>query len=432
MLRLTFALLAVCTAASPAFAQIDGIEREPINYKTAQADNAITALQKRINAGQVKLKNVDDHGYLPSILKELNVPQSSQVLVFSKTSFQRERITPKTPRALYFNDDVYVGFCLRGDVLEISAVDANLGTAFYTLDQEPASDGKPEFLRHKDNCLTCHASTATGGAPWHLVRSVFTDRTGMPILSAGTFRTDHTSPFAERWGGWYVTGTHGKQTHMGNCVSENKRDPASEGNASGLNVTELKSRFTVANYLTPHSDLVALLVFEHQTGAHNRIAQALITTRQALHYQATLNKELGEPADKKWESTTRRIESAGDALAKYLLFCGEMKLEGAVAGTSDFAKEFAARGPFDKQGRSLRQFDLKTRLFKYPCSYLIYSKGFADLPPEVRNHTLKRMYDVLTGKDTSDAFTHLSATDRKAILEILRETLNDLPEYWKK
>ena len=430
MIRLAFSFVVACVSAAPAFAQIDGIEREPINYKTAQAENAVTALQKRIRDGKTKLKFVDDHGYLPALLKELNVSPASQVLVFSKTSFQRDRITPKTPRAIYFNDDVYVGFCLRGDVLEFSAPDTKLGTAFYTLDQAP--DDKPQFLRQKDNCLTCHASTATGGAPGHLVRSVYTDRDGMPVLSAGTFRTDHSSPFAERWGGWYVTGSHGKQTHMGNWVVQNKRDPASEGNANGQNVTELKSRFTVANYLTPHSDLVALMVFEHQTGAHNRIAQALVTTRQALHYQATLNKELNEPVDHKWESVTRRIESAGDALAKYLLFSGEAKLEGPVSGTSEFAKEFAARGPFDKQGRSLRQFDLKTRLFKYPCSYLVYSKAFTDLPAEVRAHTLKRMHEVLTGKDTSDAFAHLTATDRKAVLEILRETLPELPEYWRK
>jgi hypothetical protein len=430
MIRLSLSFIVACLSVSPVAAQLDGIERPPINYKTAQAENVVTVLQKKIDAGQVKIKFTDDHGYLPAVLKELNVPQSSQVLVFSKTSFQRERITPKTPRALYFNDDVYVGFCLRGDVLEVSAVDTRIGTAFYTLDQ--AVDDKPQFLRQKDNCLTCHASTSTGGAPGHLVRSVFTDRYGLPVLTAGTFRTDHSSPLSERWGGWYVTGTHGKQAHMGNWVVENKRDPAAEGNANGQNVTELKSRFTVANYLTPHSDLVALLVFEHQTECHNRISRALVGTKQALHYQATVNKELGEPADHKWDSVARRIESAGDQLAKYLLFSGEVKLEGPVSGTSDFAKEFAARGPFDKRGRSLRQFDLQTRLFKYPCSYLIYSRGFQALPPEVKDHTLKRLHEILTGKDTSEPFAHLSAADRKAVLEILRDTLPELPDYWKK
>lgn len=432
MLRPTLSLVIACAAVSPVAAQIDAIERPPISYKTAAAENVVTALQKRINAGQVKLKFADDHGYLSSLLKELNVPQSSQVLVFSKTSFQRERINPKTPRALYFNDDVYVGFCLRGDVLEFSAVDTKLGTAFYTLDQEPASDGKPEFLRQRDNCLSCHAGGATGGAPGHLVRSVFTERNGMPVLSAGTFRTDHSSPISERWGGWYVTGTHGKQAHMGNWLVENKKNPVEEGNAGGQNVTELKSRFTVANYLTPHSDIVALLVLEHQVEAHNRIARALVGTRQAHHYEETLNKDLGEPAGHRWDSAKRRVESLGDQLAKYLLFSGEVKLEGAVAGTSDFAKEFTARGPFDKQGRTLRAFDLKTRLFKYPCSYLVYSQGFQSLPKEVKEHTLKRMHDVLTGKDTSAAFAHLAADDRKAVLEILRDTLPDLPDYWKK
>ncbi|AMV23551.1 hypothetical protein VT84_04015 [Gemmata sp. SH-PL17] len=432
MLRLTFSIVATCVVAPPVTAQIDELEREPINYKTARAENAVTALQKRITAGQVKLKFAEDHGYLPALLKELNVPQSSQILVFSKTSFQRERITPKTPRALYFNDDVYVGFCLRGDVLELSAVDTNIGTAFYTLDQEPELDGKVEFLRQRDSCLTCHASNATGGAPGHLVRSVFTDRVGMPLLNAGTFRTNHSSPFAERWGGWYVTGTHGKQKHMGNWVVENKKDPAAEGNATGQNVTELKSRFTVANYLTPHSDIVALMVYEHQTEGHNRLARALIGTKQAHHYEETLNKNLGEPVGHRWESAQRRIASAGDELAKYLLFSGEAKLEGPVEGTSAFAKEFAARGPFDKQGRSLREFDLKARLFKYPCSYLIYSTGFAKLPKEVKDHTLKRLHDVLTEKDTSAPFAHLTAADREAVLEILRDTLPDLPDYWKK
>ena len=319
MIRLSSILLLFL--ASPAFAQIDGIERAPINYKSAPAENVVTALQERIDAGRAKLKFVDDHGYLPALLKELNVPQSSQVLVFSKTSFQRDRITPKTPRALYFNDDVYVGFCLRGDVLEVSAVDSNLGTAFYTLDQEP--DAKPRFTRQYDNCLACHTSTATGGAPGHLLRSVYTDRDGLPILSAGTFRTDHSSPFKERWGGWYVTGTHGSMRHMGNWLVENKRDPDVNENGGGQNVTDLKPRFTVANYLTPHSDLVALVVLEHQVECHNRIARAMIQTRQALHYEETLNRELNEPAGKKWESTTRKIESAGEQLVKYLLFSGE-------------------------------------------------------------------------------------------------------------
>jgi hypothetical protein len=419
-----------CVAAPPAAAQFDDLDREPINYATAEADNPVAALQKRLAAGRAELPFVDDHGYLPAVLKELNVPPSSQVLVFSKTSLQRDRITPATPRAIYFNDDVSVGFCLRGDVLEVAAADPGLGTAFYTLDQRPAAP--PRFTRRTDACLTCHATSATGGAPGHLVRSVFTDRSGLPILSAGSFRTTHASPFGERWGGWYVTGTHGRQRHMGNWVVGDARDPAAEGNAAGQNVTELKSRFTVANYLTPHSDLVALLVLEHQAECQTLISRAMIETRRARHYEASLNKSLGEPAGKRWDSVTRRVEAAGDRLVRYLLFAGEAKLEGPVAGTSAFATEFAARGPFDRRGRSLRQFDLTTRLFRYPCSYLVYSTGFRSLPADVKGYALRRLHDVLTGRDSSAAFAHLSAADRVAVLEILRDTLPDLPDYWAK
>ena len=429
MNRYLLVVLGMAASTAGLWAQAIDVDREPINYKSAPAENPIALLQERIRRGEVKLTYDDERGYLPSLLKALDVPTSSQVLVFSKTSFQRERITPKTPRAIYFNDDVFVGFCLRGDVLELSAADSRLGTAFYSLDQEPVD--KPLFRRQNDNCLICHASSSTQGAPGHLVRSVFTDRLGMPILSAGTYRTEHGSQFSERWGGWYVTGTHGKQEHMGNLIVQDKRNPQAEGNVAGQNVTDLRDRFTVANYLTPHSDIVALLVFEHQCEGHNRIARANILTRQALHHEATLNKELGEPADKRWDSVTRRIQAAGEPLVQYLLFSGETKLTEPVRGTSGFTEEFAQRGPRDQQGRSLRQFDLTTRMFKYPCSYLIYSKYFAVLPTQVKDYVFKRLHEVLTGKDTTPQFQHLTPADRKAVLEILRETLPGLPDSWK-
>ncbi len=429
MPRRVLLLVAAVAFARPIGAQVPDLDREPINYKTAPGDNVIVKLQEKLRSGRARLPFDDDHGYLKAVLRELDVPASSQVLVFSKTSLQRERITPKTPRAIYFNDDVFVGFCLRGDVLEVAASDPGLGTAFYTLDQEPAA--RPRFVRQTDNCLTCHASTHTQGAPGHMVRSLYTDRQGFPVLSAGSHRTDHGSPFKERWGGWYVTGTHGKQRHMGNHPVRDKQNPETEDNAAGQNVTDLKPLFTVANYLSPHSDIVALTTLEHQAELHNRIARASILTRQALASEATLNKELGEPADKRWDSTARRIAGAGEPLVEYLLFSGELKLTDPVTGTSEFATEFAKRGPFDKRGRSLREFDLTTRLFKYPCSYLIYSTAFAKLPGEVKQYVLKRLWEVLSGKDTSEAFAHLSAADRRAVLEILRDTLPDLPAYWR-
>lgn len=391
--------------------------------------NPVARLQRQLRAGTARLTPDDDHGYLRSVLKALDVPESSQVLVFSKTSLQRDRIGPKTPRAVYFNDEVYVGFCLRGDVLEVSTADPADGTAFYTLDQEPV--GRPRFARQTDNCLSCHGSTPTRGVPGHLLRSVVPDATGNPILSAGSYRTDAGSPFGKRWGGWYVTGTHGGQAHMGNLVGRDRASAGAGVDPAGQNVTDLRDRFTTGFYPTPHSDLVALMVLGHQADAHNKLARAAVETRDALRYQEELNKALGEPADKTWDSVARRIQGAGDDLLKALLFSDEAALTDPVRGTSGFDAEFAARGPFDRRGRSLRQFDLATRLFKYPCSYLIYSAAFDRLPAPAKDHVLRRLFDVLTGRDADKAFAHLSAADRSGVLAILRDTKPGLPAYWR-
>jgi hypothetical protein len=145
-----------------------------------------------------------------------------------------------------------------------------------------------------------------------------------------------------------------------------------------------------------------------------------------MHYQQSLNRELKEPPDRVWDSTKSRIKSAGEPLVEYLLFSGEAKLIAPIRGTSGFAEQFAQRGPRDRRSRSLRDLDLQTRLFKYPCSYLVYSPSFAALPYEVKNYVLRRMHEVLNGQDSSSKFAHLSAADRAAIREILDETL---PEW---
>ena len=251
---------------------------------------------------------------MKSLLHELNIPESSQVLVFSKTSLQRERISPKTPRAIYFNDDVMIGFCLRGQVIEISAVDDVVGTAFYTVAQTQSEGDEDQQTtvpqRQTESCLLCHSSSANQGFPGHLVRSVYVDRQGNPLLASGTFRTDHSSPLEERWGGWYVTGTSGGQKHMGNVISKGTRGDDSPEKFDGVNVVDLKDRFTTSFYLTPHSDIVALMVLEHQAGMLNRLSRAGMETRMALHYERELNKGLGLPADEQSESTGRESEES--------------------------------------------------------------------------------------------------------------------------
>jgi hypothetical protein len=422
--------LAVLTFATTGLVHGDEFEQEPILYSQSQPDNTVSRLFDEVAAGKRQLVYDAEGGcgYLRSLLTELDVPVSSQMLVFSKTSMQRHRIAPRTPRALYFNDDVYVGFCQDGDVLEISAVDPQLGTVYYTLDQEAAE--RPAVRRQTDNCLICHGSSQTKEIPGHVVRSVFTDARGLPVLSAGTYRIDHTSPLEKRWGGWYVTGTHGKQEHLGNLVIQGRTVPDDLDNAAGQNQKTVADRFDSTEYLSPHSDIVALMVLEHQADAHNYLVRANFLARQALHYQAALNRELGEPEGHLWDSTRSRIKNAGEPLVEYLLFSGETDLTDKIEGTSEFAAEFAQRGPRDSQGRSLRDFDLERRMFKYPCSYLVYSESFAALPAEVHEYVLRRMWEVLSGADQTEKFAHLSSADRTAILEILRDTLPDLPDDW--
>lgn len=424
--RLAFLFIAALSTAGMLHA--DDFDREPINYATSQPDNCISRLQQKIDQGSATLK-FDRRGYLASVLNELDVSPTTQMLVFSKTSLQRHRIEPATPRALYFNDNVYVGFCQAGEVLEISAVDPQLGTAYYTLEQQPSD--KPQFTRQTDSCLLCHSSTQATGIPGNLVRSVYPDAGGFPILSSGSFRIDQTSPLEKRWGGWYVTGRHGTQKHLGNLIVKGKQEPEEIDNSQGHNVTDLSSRLDLDPYLMPHSDIVALMVMEHQTMAHNLLTQANFTTRQALHYQETLNRELHEPPGHRWESTKSRIKSVGEPLVKYLLFSGEAKLQSPITGTSGFAEHFVRQGPRDPHGRSLRDLDLQTRLFKYPCSYLIYSPSFDALPSDVRDYTLQRLWSILQGTDQSPEFAHLSPEDRTAIREILIATKPNLPAYWR-
>jgi hypothetical protein len=399
-------------------------EQAPIHYSQSQPDNCVSQLVGQVEAGQKKLSFEENFGYLRSLLAELNVPVSSQTLVFSKTSLQRHRIAPSTPRALYFNDDVYVGYCQDGDVLEISAVDPELGTVYYTLNQD--GQFSPRFRRQTDNCLICHGSSQTKDIPGHVVRSLFTDASGLPLLAAGSVRVDQTTPLAKRWGGWYVTGTHGEQTHRGNLIVRGTRDPEGCDNSDGQNQTCLTERFDTSKYLTGHSDIVALMVLEHQTDMHNYITRANFLTRQALHYQESLNRDLKEPEGHMWDSVKSRIKNAAEPLVEYLFFSGETQLTSPIHGTSGFAKEFPESGKRDARGRSLRDLDLETRLFKYPCSYLVYSSAFAALPAEVKEQVFGRMHEVLDGSDKSSKFAHLSPADRKAIGEILNETL---PEW---
>lgn len=387
----------------------------PINYRSENVNDAVTLLQKRLDDGTAKLRYDDaEHGYLKSVLELLDIPVSSQTLVFSKTSFQYPKISPKHPRALYFNDDIYIGVVHEGKEIEVVSFDQKQGAMFFILHEQKAD--RPRFERAELDCTQCHIAAGTRGVPGVLLRSVTSAATGTPVPGTPTFITDQDSPIAERWGGWYATGSLANQT-VANAAA-----PA-DAKADTATLAPVSDSFDPNAYLAPTSDEVALLVLAHQTQMHNLITLTNYRTRIAQH-------ENPDDATK----VERAYEKPAEQLLRYILFAREYKLPELdakkVVADSAYAREFAARGPFDSKGRSLRQFDLHTRIFRYPCSYLIYSDAFDALPEPAKTYVYGRLLEILSGQDDDPDFAALTSTDRRAILEILLETKRGLPATW--
>jgi hypothetical protein len=387
-------------------------EDAPVNYSTAPASNAVSRLFAQTRQGGAPLSFDAQQGYLPALLEALRIPKSSQMLVFSKTSFQRDRISPKSPRAIFFNDDVYVGFIPGAPFIEISVADPILGAVFYTVDQTAA--GNPRLTR-ENQCLECHASSRTLGVPGHLARSLVTAEDGNPDLNSGVAQVNHRTPLSERWGGWYVTGLHGKQTHLGNlsggpAFERRRREPNFVGN-----ITNLSEFVALDSYLEKSSDIVALMVLEHQLHMHNLLARFGYESRAML---ATYGH-------------VRYLKAQCEAVLKYLLFTEETPLTGPIVGGAEFVRDFGRSAKRDERGRSLRDFDLRTRLFTYPCSYLIYSEVFEALPGPARELLYHRLDEILSGKDTTASYSGLNTETRRALREILIATKPDLAAAWK-
>jgi hypothetical protein len=387
-------------------------DEPPVSYSTATPADPIARLQAKLDAKKVKLHFDDQFGWLPALLEELKVPKSSQMLVFSKTSLQRHEITPENPRAIYFNDDVYLGYIPGAPLMELSAVDPKLGGIFYSIEQMPAR--KPKFTRESD-CLRCHASSRSMGVPGHVIRSIATDHTGEMDAQSEFSAVDHCTPLAERWAGWYVTGQHGAQAHRGNLIGAKAfahfaAEPLRKGN-----LTSLSGFFDETKFPERGSDIVALMVLEHQTKMHNYIARLNYESQHMLRTYGHI----------------RYLTNQVNAFLRYLLFTEEAPLTEPISGNPQFVQSFTAMGPRDGSGRSLRDFDLQTRMFKYPCSFLIYSAAFDQLPAPMHDLLLQRLWEILSGKDQTPAFAGLSAEQRRAILEILRATKPGLPEYWR-
>ena len=376
----------------------------PVIRYPGETTDRVAQLNRALQSGEVSLQFEERTGYLRSLLAALDIPIESQVALYSGTSLQARIINARNPRTIFFNDSTAVGW-MAGGLIEVASLDPKQGAIFYLLPQQTTPPLRQ--LARDTRCLACHYSIATLGVPGFLVRSIPSSPDGMIMPWLGNYTTDHRSPLSERWGGWYVTGRGGR--HLGNApIADRTLQDITIDNAN-LNVTTLANRFDTRSYLSPHSDIVALLVFDHQMRMMNLLTR--------LGWEARIFEREERPA-------ANALNDVVTEVVDYMLFVDEAPLDG-IKGTSGFAEGFAARGPRDSKGRSLRDLDLQRRLFRYPCSYMIYSEAFDALPDVGRNAVYARLLQVLSGKDASPKYQHLSAADRQAILEILRDTKKD-------
>lgn len=363
---------------------------DAVDYFNDDTEDVLAHWRQTVDLNTAPLKTHPSRGYLDGLLAELDIPISSQMLVFTKTALNPRLISPQTPRAIYFNDDVSIGWVPGAESLEIAAVDPTRGVIFATLAQPHAEVDRPLLFRREQRCLACHAGSATLKVPGGVIKSFLPDKNGKPIQ--GYSRVSHELDFHKRFGGWYVTGRHGEADHRGNIFGDVK------DSAGRMNLIRLDSLVDTSPYPSPHSDIVAQLVFHHQMHGWNLLIRAGM------------------------EHRLNRRSDVEERLLRYLLFVDEAPLPAPVTGTSDFAREFTAHGTTDSQGRSLREFDLKTRLFRYRLSYLVDSQAFEGLPTPVRQRLATRLAGILTRPDCGSPFDRLPFAERTAIWEILRET----------
>jgi hypothetical protein len=391
-----------------------------IQYSTGATTDRVSRLNQALTSGGRSLVRDGRTGYLRPVLDALSVPAESQLLVFSKTGIQRDYTSPHNPRAIYFDEGVVVAYVPGAPVLEIAAHDREQGVVFYTLDQNAASS--PAFTR-RTTCLACHVSAATLDVPGLLVRSnaVGDDGSLLPEMASQT--VNHTTPHTQRWGGWFVTNRavdppYQALGHMGNITFTVHPTSGPAIVSNKVMVEWLNSDPEARGYLSSASDIGGLLVFDHQSHAINLLTRLNWESRIAAG-AGQLNLLQGELRDRVNE------------LADYLLFVGEFPPIVPVTARPGFAEHLLARTPKDRRGRSLGQLELTGRLLQYPCSFMVYADAFDGLPSEVRAAIYRRMFEILSGQDASARYAHLSADDRRAIIEILRDTKPDAPAEFR-
>lgn len=389
------------------------LESPAHDYWKRPLKDRFTGMMKDFAEGRVALDTSSEKAYVESVLKVLEIPATSQMLLFSTTSLQLRLISPRNPRALFFNEDLYLGW-MPGGKIEIVSIDPEIGGIFYIFDIQ--LDGRPPVPERSARCMNCHANEDTRHVPGIVIKSVIPGPTGGSIDSYRREDTGHHIPFSDRFGGWHLTGAETMEKHWGNLVGRLQ-------NGETLTTPlEPGQNFDWNKYPVATSDVLPQLIHEHQAGFVNRVLEAGYRARYYLH------EGRGQLRDPKHIET---LKQQADMLVRYLLFADEAAFpEKGLPGERPYAADFLASKRPDKKGRSLRDLNLKDRMFEYRCSYMIYTDVFQSLPAVFKNHVYRRLGEALNPATGGRDYAYLSNAERTAIREILRETIPDLPAGW--
>ena len=409
--------------------QVEPFEEPPINYSATPTNDRATAISAKFQSRAMEIRSMPAKKRLQWLLAELGVPVESQIFVFSKTSLQRDLINPEAPRVLYFSDEAYIGWSPTG-AFEVAVFDAKLGATFYVF--EPHATKEEPLLARSGDCLLCHSRHEH--TPSLRTRSVFPDANGEPLSGSGSSNIAPSTPLAERWGGWYVTGTKAPFEHRGNLTGKKIDDFEGPAAQPTRNLLSLEGVVDTRRYLLKTSDVVPLLMHDHQVHVHNVLSTANQDARIALHRWPAMREILGLPKDAPPQGSCLVVfDSQAEKVLDALLCRDEAAWPaGGIQGDGVFAPAYAKTRKPDAKGRSLRDLDLQTRLFRYRCSPLIYSESFATLPKELHDIILLRLSSGLRAFPPSPSFGHLPDDERAAIHEILSATLPNLPVGWGK
>lgn len=400
---------AVLSAEESGALDFADLERPEHDYWNRTPTDPFTRLIGDLESGRLGLDESSEKAYLVSLLKALKIPVSTQTLVYSTTSLQLRLISPRSPRAIYFNEEIYLGY-VPGGKIEIVSIDPELGAIFYIFDI-PKAGVRPVAERSR-RCMNCHSDEDTREVPGIVIKSVVPGPTGGSLESYRRGITGHEIPLSDRFGGWHVTGGENLGKHWGNLTG--RLSPA------GLQTEPLPpgERFDWSTFPVATSDVLAHLLHEHQAGFVNRVVET--------HYR--LRTALANGKGRFLEADRADMERQVEELTRYLLFADEAALpDGGIAGDPLLKEEFLAARRSAANGESLRDFDLKTHLFRNRCSYMIYTPLFQSLPEGFRRRIYQRMERALAASPADAEFSHLRPDEKARLRVILAETVPGWP-----